>query len=101
MRLAPNLPVPESGAPCPHCGAATGGHGTDPALTVHTCTEPGDSPAMVSGQNRKQEIERIEKNIASHIRKTARETSMSTFISSQNIKNWLNLHHAVKAQLCH
>lgn len=54
-RLARDLLALEWAALCPHCVAATGGHGSDPEPTAHTCTQPGDSAAVISRHNKKKE----------------------------------------------
>lgn len=50
--LASDLPAPESGAPRP--GAVTGGHGSNPERTAHTCTTSERSAAAESGQTEKK-----------------------------------------------
>lgn len=52
---APELSAPELGAPCPCRGAVTGGHGSNPEPTAHTCTTPEHSAAAES--RHKQEAE--------------------------------------------
>lgn len=54
---ASDLPAPELGAPCPRWGAATGGHGSNPEPTAHTCTTSEHSAAAVSEREQKGERE--------------------------------------------
>lgn len=50
--MASDLPAPESRAPRP--GAVTGGHGSNPEPTAHTCTTSERSAVAESGQKEKK-----------------------------------------------
>lgn len=90
--MASDLPAPESKAPRP--GAVTGGHGSNPEPTAHTCTTSERSAVAESGQKEKKRKREI-----SPPKFFFKKPLFQHFI--QIIWNWLNLLHAVTAQRCH
>ena len=86
-RLAPDLQAPELGAPCPRWAAATGGHGSNPEATAHTCTTSEHSAAVVSRQRQGAGTGRREKENRSTCEppesgQTSKQASDSTFYLS-------------------